>query len=102
MLSNDYAGTECRCFGSYSGVGLPLNLVNPIGEDALDNRNTFIRGYFDTAGRLLACEKVVYGEVEMAHVYAYHANGKLKQAEIRMLDEEPTVLQFADDGSGPL
>ena len=42
----------CRYFVSYSGVKLPFNLVNPIAEGALSNRNTFIRAYFDDAERL--------------------------------------------------
>jgi len=42
-----------RCVGffvSYTGVKLPLKLVNPIEADALSNRNTFIRAYFNEAG----------------------------------------------------
>lgn len=90
---------DCRFFATYTGIKLPLNLVNPIAEAALANRNTFIRAYFDCGGHLMACEKVVYGEVEMAHHYEYYANGTLKRAEIRMMDEEPAVLCFEQDGT---
>lgn len=89
---------ECRYFLTYSGVGLPLNLVSPIAADALANRNTYMRAYFDPSGRLMVCEKIVYGEVEMAHHYEYGANGALKRAEIRMMDEDPAILSFDEPG----
>jgi Family of unknown function (DUF6156) len=88
----------CRFFVSYSGVKLPFNLVNPIDEGALSNRNTFIRAYFNKAGALTSFEKVVYGEVELAHRYEYHDNGTLKSAEIIMLEEEPVVMSFDETG----
>jgi len=37
---------------------------------------------------------MVYGEVELSHRYEYHGSGRLKRAEIVMLDEEPAVLSF--------
>lgn len=88
----------CRFFVSYSGVKLPFNLVNAIAPEALSNRNTFIRGYFEGAGVLMGFDKVVYGEVELSHRYAYHGNGTLKSAEITMLDEEPVLLHFSETG----
>ncbi len=88
----------CRFFVSYSGVKLPFNLVNTIAEDALSNRNTFIRAYFNKAGALTSFEKVVYGEVELAHRYEYYDNGTLKSAEITMLEEEPVVMSFDETG----
>jgi hypothetical protein len=94
--------TDCRYFATYSGIKLPLRLVTPIDEAALANRNTFMRAYFDDAGRLRACEKVVYGEVELAHRYEYYANGALKRAEIVMLDEEPACLHFQEDGTAAI
>lgn len=93
------ADQECRFFISYSGVKLPFNLVNPIAADALSNRNTFIRAYFDRSGRLDGFDKVVYGEVELSHRYQYHGSGRLKLAEIVMLDEEPGVLNFDEAGA---
>lgn len=89
--------SDWRYFATYSGVRLPLRLVTPIDAAALTNRNTFIRARFDPAGRLLECEKVVYGEVELTHRYAYDASGALKQAEITMLDEETRVLRFDNE-----
>lgn len=95
----DQANQECRFFTSYSGVKLPFNLVNAIAVEALSNRNTFIRAYFDQAGMLSGFDKVVYGEVELSHHYEYHDNGRLKRAEIVMLDEEPTAVIFDEAGS---
>ncbi len=95
----DQVDQECRFFTSYSGVKLPLNLVNAIAEEALSNRNTFIRAYFDQAGMLSGFDKVVYGEVELSHRYQYHGNGQLRRAEIVMLDEDPASLDFDETGS---
>jgi hypothetical protein len=92
------AHQECRFFVSYSGVELPFNLVNSIAAEALSNRNTFIRAYFNQAGMLTGFEKVVYGEVELAHRYQYHDNGALSRAEITMLDEDAAVLCFDETG----
>jgi hypothetical protein len=95
----DQADQECRFFTSYSGVTLPFNLVSAIAPEALSNRNTFIRAYFDRAGMLSGFDKVVYGEVELSHRYQYHGNGRLRRAEIVMLDEEPAALDFDETGS---
>jgi len=89
---------ECRFFVSYSGVKLPFNLVNAIAREALSNRNTFIRAYYDKTGMLTGFDKVVYGEVELAHRYRYHGNGALSRADITMLDEDTTVLLFDETG----
>ena len=88
----------CRYFVSYTGIKLPFNLVNPIAEGALSNRNTFIRAYFNTAGALASFEKVVYGEVELTHRYEYYDNGTLKCAVITMLEEDPVVMSFDEAG----
>ena len=37
---------------SYSGIKLPLKLVNEITEASLNNRNTYYRGYFAAQERL--------------------------------------------------
>ena|SRR5271165_7468079 len=81
------AHQECRFFVSYSGVKLPFNLVNAIAAEALSNRNT-----------LTGFDKVVYGEVELAHRYEYHDNGALSRAEITMLDEDAVALHFDEAG----
>ena len=94
----DQGSQECRLFVSYSGVKLPFNLVNAIAPDALSNRNTFIRAWFDRAGLLSGFDKLVYGEVELSHRYEYHGNGRLRRAEIVMLDEEPVALSFDETG----
>jgi Family of unknown function (DUF6156) len=88
---------ECRYFLTYRGFNLPLTLVEPLEPSALENRNTYVRAYFDEHERLTVCEKVVYGEVELRHTYTYDANGTLKQADILVDDEQSTVL-FSSDG----
>jgi hypothetical protein len=85
---NQEPSLVCRHFVSYSGVKLPLKLVNELTEAGLNNRNTFYRGYFDTQGRLLVCQKIVYGEVESEHRYQYDGEGVLKHALIIEDDEE--------------
>ena len=85
----------CRHFVTYSGVTLPLNLITPLGDDDLDQRITYFRGYYDERGRLVVVEKVVYGEVEFEHRYQYHDDGRIKSAELIEADEDPRVMQFA-------
>jgi hypothetical protein len=58
-----------------------------------------MRAYFNDAGLLMGFDKMVYGEVELAHRYVYHANGILKQAEIVMRDEDTVTLCFDEAGS---
>ncbi len=87
-----------RYFLSYSGVKLPLNLLTPLDPDELENRNTYFRALYDQAGHIVSCEKIVYGEVELAHRYEYSAAGALARAEIRMGDDDPTEILF--DASG--
>lgn len=89
---------ESRYFVSYSGVKLPLKLVNELQDSDRENRNTFFRGYFDAEQRLLRCEKLVYGEIELLHDYQYHGNGVLSQADITDADGELTTLRFDAEG----
>ncbi|MEQ1638301.1 MAG: DUF6156 family protein [Methylococcales bacterium] len=84
--------TEWRYFVSYSGVKLPLKLVNEIPVASLNNRNTYYRVYFDAQDRLLLCQKMVYNEVESEHRYAYDETGVLKQAQITEEDEVREIL----------
>lgn len=89
----------CRHFVSYSGVKLPLKLVNELDEADMGNRNTYFRGYFDDEDRIICCQKVVYGEIEFEHKYEYYENGVLKRAEITEDDEdEARVLCFDEQG----
>ncbi|MBS4053065.1 MAG: hypothetical protein KGZ69_17955 [Methylomonas sp.] len=87
-----------RYFISYSGVKLPLKLVNEIDEAGLDNRNTYFKGYYDALDRLVRCEKLVYGETELLHSYEYDENDVLRQAEITDADGELTLLTFDEQG----
>ncbi|MDQ0505253.1 DUF6156 family protein [Xanthobacter agilis] len=96
----DPAGAEasCRYFITYTGVKVPFKLVEPIAAEHLTHRNTFIKAYFDAAGVLTGFDKMVYGEVELAHRYAYHANGRLSRADVTM-DEETVILAFDESGA---
>ncbi len=87
------AEDQWRYFVTYSGVKLPLRLVDPLEASDLNHRNTFIRARFDAAERLVECEKMVYGEIHLSHRYAYGEDGALKRAEI-VMDDETTVLEF--------
>jgi Family of unknown function (DUF6156) len=87
---------DYRYFVTYSGVRLPLKLVNPLQEAELENRNTYIRAQFDAQERLITVEKIVYGDVELVHHYDYHPNGALKAARITM-DDSTAVLDFTTE-----
>jgi YD repeat-containing protein len=87
-----------RFFVSYSGVKLPLKLVNQLQDSELGNRNTYFLGFFDAAERLVRLEKRVYSEIELLHCYRYHDNGALQEAEITDADGEVTVLNYDADG----
>ncbi|MGZ4981661.1 MAG: DUF6156 family protein [Methylobacter sp.] len=86
-----------RYFVSYSGVKLPLKLVNEIPEDSLNNRNTYYRSRFDAQDRMQLCQKIVYGEVESEHQYQYYESGVLKSAQITE-DDETREIHFNESG----
>ncbi len=90
--------TTCRHFVTYSGIKLPLRLVNPLAENDIANRNTYFRAWFDERERLISCEKVVYGEVELRHRYEYYDDGRLKLAEIIESDGESRVIHLDFQG----
>jgi hypothetical protein len=85
-----------RYYLSYSGRGLPLNLVSSIEADELENRNTYFRASYDAHDRMTLCEKIVYGEIELRHSYRYREDGGLAAATIEM-DDETTELVFDRD-----
>jgi len=93
--------TTCRFFVTYTGMKMPFRLVEAIPDAQLTHRNTFIRAYFDAAGLLTGFDKMVYGEVELAHRYEYHANGAIRRAEVTMVDEDTVVVAF-DEAGQPL
>lgn len=88
-----------RYFVSYSGIKLPLKLVNELQGSECDNRNSFFVGIYDDNQRLIRCEKRVYGEIELQHNYRYHPNGQLQLAEITDVDGEVTVLRYDHQGN---
>ncbi|HET9958952.1 MAG TPA: DUF6156 family protein [Polyangiaceae bacterium] len=95
-MTSSTDGTVCRLFATYSGVRLPLRLVGPLEPDSIAHRNTFMRGYFDAAERLMLCEKVVYGQVELSHRYEYADSGALARAVITTQEDEETTLVFGE------
>ncbi len=96
--SNENRGTS-RFFVTYTGVRLPFRLVNELEAGEVENRNTFIRGYFDEQGRITGFDKLAYGDIELQHRYTYHDNGKLSTAEITDIDGETMMLVFDAQGS---
>jgi len=94
---NQEQPTEFRYFVSYSGVKLPLKLVNEITENSLNNRNTYYRSCFDAQNRMLLCQKIVYGEVESEHRYQYYDDGGLQSARITE-DDEVREIHFNELG----
>lgn len=85
-----------RFFLSYSGVRLPLQLVEELPEAALRNRNTWFRAEYDAQGALIQVEKFVYGEVEMTHCYAYDSEQRLYEAIVTFADEEPQIMRLSE------
>ena len=85
-------------FLSYSGAKLPLNLVGPLETAEVENRNTCFAANLDAAGRVNLIHKLVYGAVEMSHLYGYDGDGNLAWAEIRTIDDEARKLWFSPEG----
>lgn len=62
-MSDEIEG-HCRYFLTYTGVKLPLTLLNELEPTPLENRIAFFRGHYDGQGRLAGLQKMVYGEVD--------------------------------------
>jgi hypothetical protein len=86
-----------RYFVSYSGIKLPLKMVNELTEGETRNRNSYFRVEYDDQRRISLCQKLVYGEVEMEHRYHYDDNDVLRKARIMMTGE---VQDLTFDASG--
>jgi hypothetical protein len=96
---NNDRGAASRYFLSYSGVRLPLKLVGALESGEIENRNTYYHGRYDEHDRLVHCEKIVYGEVELEHSYFYYDTGAIMKAEIRESGEELKVISFDAQGA---
>lgn len=83
-----------RYFISYTGVQLPLKLVNKLDRKGVDKRITYFTGYYDDNECLKIIEKVVYGEIEFSHHYEYGEDGILIKAIMIENDELPRSLMF--------
>ncbi|MDZ4201122.1 MAG: DUF6156 family protein [Gallionella sp.] len=88
-----------RFFVTYTGVKLPLKLINELQAAEVENRNTYFCGYFDAQERLAGFDKFAYGEIELTHRYEYRDDGKLRLAEITDIDGEMTMLLFDAEGN---
>ena len=88
--------TPPRYFLSYRGVKLPLQLLQELPADTLRHRNTYFRAQYDAADRLICCEKLVYGEVELRHDYVYTTDGRLLSATIQVGEDEAQTMSFAE------
>jgi len=95
---SENSNENIRYFVSYTGIKLPVKMVNPLELADLSNRNTYIIATFDSQDRLTGFEKMVYGDVEISHKYEYDGQGVLRRAEIYM-DEETTEMLFDAQGS---
>jgi hypothetical protein len=93
-MSTDTEPTSCRYFLTYRGAGLPLTLAEELTEADLRNRNTWFEAHYDSANRLIAIDKKVYGDVEMQHRYDYNPDGQLIRATVRIGDEDEMVREF--------
>ncbi|HEY6880051.1 MAG TPA: DUF6156 family protein [Polyangiales bacterium] len=83
-----------RYFLTYRGIRLPLALCEELEPSSARHRGTYYRGHYDADGRMVRCEKLVYGEVELLHEYAYDGSGRLCQATVTTAGDEPQTLTF--------
>ena len=86
---------DVRPFLSYSGLKLPLKLVEPLDEHQLQNRNTYFLGYYDEKNRLMGVRKMVYAEIEYEHLYRYDGEGRL--AHVTIINSEGEMMELGDD-----
>lgn len=91
-------GLSCRYFISYTGVKLPLQLVNELDADRLENRITYFKAYYDGQGRVKIIEKLVYGEIEFVHHYEYDQDDALQKAILLEGEELPRTMVFDKQG----
>lgn len=77
---------------TYSGIKLPLKLVEPLEEDQIQNRNTYILGFYDDKNLLIGVRKMVYSAVEFEHLYRYDPTGQLVHVTIINAEGESTEV----------
>jgi hypothetical protein len=85
---------QTRYFLTYRGIKLPLQLTDELDEASVQNRGTYFRATYDDLGNMTRIEKLVYGDVELEHVYRYDAAGKLSEASIATPGEEPRLVKL--------
>ena len=97
LLDGSLCFDSRRFFASFVGIGLPLRLISELEPSAIIHRNTYFIAYYNEAGRLTRCDKMVYGNRILSHVYEYHASGFLKSASIRSGDDDDGGVIFFDE-----
>ncbi len=97
LLDGSLCFDSRRLFASFVGIGLPLRLISELELSAIIHRNTYFIAYSDEFGRLIRCDKMVYGDRILSHVYEYHASGFLKSASIRSDDDDDGRVIFFDE-----
>ena len=102
LLDGSLCFDSRRFFASFVGIGLPLRLISELERSAIIHRNTYFIAYYDEIGRLTRCDKMVYGDRILSHVYEYHASGFLKSASIRLDDDDGGGVIFFDENGEPL
>ena len=102
LLDGSLCFDKRRFFASFVGIGLPLRLISELETSAIIHRNTYFIAYYDETGRLTRCDKMVYGDRILSHLYEYHANGFLKSASVRSDDDDEGGEIFFDENGKPL
>ena len=102
LLDGSLCFDSRRLFASFVGIGLPLRLISELEPSAIIHRNTYFVAYYDEIGRLTRCDKMVYGDRILSHLYEYHASGFLKSASIRSDDDDGGGVIFFDENGEPL
>ncbi len=98
LLDGSLCFDSRRFFASFVGIGLPLRLISELEPSAIIHRNTYFVAYYDESGRQIRCDKMVYGDRILSHIYEYYAGGFLKSASIRSDDDDGGVIFFDEHG----
>jgi len=97
LLDGSLCFDSRRFFASFVGIYLPLRLRSELEPSAIIHSNTYFIAYYDDIGRLTRCDKMVYGDRILSHVYEYYASGLLKSAGVRSDDDDDGGVIFYDE-----
>ena len=102
LLDGSLCFDSRQFFASFVGIGLPLRLISELEPSAIIHRNTYFVAYYDEAGRQTRCDKMVYGDRMLSHLYEYYPSGLLKSASIRSDEDDDGGVIFFDENGMPL